>query len=65
MKHHGQYETIENVDDFMILLGANYENSDEVKSFFYSEVRKEKQKYSNRKRHLEKRKNNLKFKKRK
>ena len=66
MKHHGQYETIENVGDFMILLGVDYENSYEVKSFFYSEVRRAKQKYSNGKRHLEKRKiSNSKLKKRK
>jgi len=66
MKHHGQYETIENMDDFMILLGAHYENSDEVKSFFHSEVRRTKQKYGNGKRHLEKRKiGNLKLKRRK
>ena len=56
MKHHGQYETIENVEDFKVLLGEHYEGSDEVKTFVHSEIRKEKQKYSNGKIHLEKQK---------
>lgn len=60
MKHHGQYETIENAEDFKILLGDHFEESGEVKAFIHSEIRKAKQKYSNGKRHSEKRKNKMK-----
>jgi hypothetical protein len=56
MKHHGQYETIKNVEDFKVLLGNHFEDSGEVKAFIHSEIRKAKQKYSNGKRHLEKQK---------
>jgi hypothetical protein len=56
MKHHGQYETIENVEDFKVLLGEHFEESDEVKAFVQTEIRKAKQKYSNGKRHLDKQK---------
>lgn len=56
MKHHGQYETIENAEGFKILLGEHFEGSDEVKAFVHSEIRRAKQKYSNGKRHLEKQK---------
>lgn len=42
MKHHGKYETIENEEDFKMLIGEHFEGSDEVKAFVHSEIRKAK-----------------------